>query len=108
MKNGTYNLSDITLARVTADNNCFYTKDGRRWADIPSFVTGVPNDTFETLFVLGDDALKNSILAYAYYSLEVENVKLDEEKSNIMFAGYRDKNLVCRSVRLENLLVDER
>lgn len=108
MKNGTYNLSDITLARVTADNNCFYTKDGRRWADIPSFVTGVPNDTFETLFVLGDDALKNSILAYAYYSLEVENVKLDEEKSNIMFAGYRDKNLVYRSVRLENLLVDER
>lgn len=93
---------------MTADNNCFYTKDGRRWADIPSFVTGVPNDTFETLFVLGDDALKNSILAYAYYSLEVENVKLDEEKSNIMFVGYRDKNLVYRSVRLENLLVDGR
>lgn len=63
MKNGTYNLSDITLVRVTADNNCFYTEDGRRWADVPSFVTGIPNDTFETLFVLGDDALKNSILA---------------------------------------------
>lgn len=108
MKNGTYNLSDITLVRVTADNNCFYTKDGRRWADIPSFVTGIPNDTFETLFVLGEDALKNSILAYAYYSLEVADVKLDEEKNNIMFAGYRDKNLVYRSLKLENLLVDER
>lgn len=108
MKNGTYNLSDITLVRVTADNNCFYTKDGRRWADIPSFVTGMPNDTFETLFVLGDNALKNSILAYAYYSLEVEDVKLDEEKNNIMFAGYRDKNLVYRSPKLENLLIDER
>lgn len=107
MKNGTYYLSDITLVRFTADGNCFYTDNGRRWANIPSFVTGIPNDTFETLFLLGQDSLKNAILGYAYYSLEVEDVKTGEDKYDFMFAGYRDRKLVYRSEKLVNLLVEE-
>ncbi len=106
IKNGYYKIEDMSMSCLGADIIVWYAEDGYRYTNIPSCVTGIPNDDYEKLFVFGSDPFLSDILAYAFFNMELEEIQKEENENEVYAMMYKELNLVYRSSYLTELMVE--
>ena len=104
IKNGYYNLNNLSISTVGNDLESV-TFENIKYTTTINYQTGYSNSNYDKLFVVGEDALLNDILAYVAYNKSIDEIIELENKYNVSFLVYKDLELVYMGTSFENSLI---